>query len=203
MRPSASRKAADTARFEALYEEHLDAVLRYALRRADPESAKDVAAQTFLVAWQKIDALPDHPLPWLYACARNHLLASHRGAAQRARLADREASLHGGDDVPDFAGDVVERRRVATAMAALPALDQEVLRLSAWEDLDGRSLGQALECSTATAAVRLHRARRRLAQALQGLEAPGAGRTGAKPAPHGPLLMTVPRPTTPRRGAQR
>jgi DNA-directed RNA polymerase specialized sigma24 family protein len=39
-----------TGRFEELYRRHFRAVLRYALARVEPESAKDVAAETFLIA---------------------------------------------------------------------------------------------------------------------------------------------------------
>lgn len=41
-----------TRRFEMLYRQHFRAVLRYALARLEPESAKDVTAETFLIAWR-------------------------------------------------------------------------------------------------------------------------------------------------------
>jgi RNA polymerase sigma-70 factor (ECF subfamily) len=44
--------------------------------------------------------------------------------------------------------------------------NREILLLVAWEDLDPSSAAAALGCSRATFAVRLHRARRRLASAM-------------------------------------
>ncbi len=48
-------------RFDALYRAHYGAVLRYAARRADPETARDVVAETFLVAWRRLSAVPAEP----------------------------------------------------------------------------------------------------------------------------------------------
>jgi DNA-directed RNA polymerase specialized sigma24 family protein len=70
-------------------------------------------------------------------------------------------------------GDVIEANTlrspsntVADALAQLSETDHEILQLSAWEDLPVPSIAQVLGCSTAAAAVRLHRARRRLAAVL-------------------------------------
>jgi RNA polymerase sigma-70 factor (ECF subfamily) len=52
------------------------------------------------------------------------------------------------------------------AFRTLGEKDQEVLRLHAWEGLAGKALAVALGCTTGTAAVRLHRARRRLERLL-------------------------------------
>jgi DNA-directed RNA polymerase specialized sigma24 family protein len=43
----------------------LGTVLSFVLTRTGPEEAKDVVAQTFLVAWRRFVELPEEPLPWL------------------------------------------------------------------------------------------------------------------------------------------
>ncbi len=76
-------------RLEALYAEHAAAVHAYARRRTDPASAEDLVAETFLVAWRRLDRVPADALPWLYATA-GRLLANHRrGEARRAALVAR------------------------------------------------------------------------------------------------------------------
>ncbi|MCW2931460.1 MAG: hypothetical protein JWM19_2422 [Actinomycetia bacterium] len=45
-------------RFRALYEQHYLAVLRYATRRVAADAASDVVAETFLVAWRRLDDVP-------------------------------------------------------------------------------------------------------------------------------------------------
>jgi Sigma-70 region 2 len=45
-------------RFKAMYDEHYPAVLRYAARRVGAEAARDIAAETFLTAWRRLDRVP-------------------------------------------------------------------------------------------------------------------------------------------------
>ena len=69
------------ARFEALYREHGGAVRRYVRRRAEAQSADDVVADVFVVAWRRLSDIPDDPLPWLLGVARRVLeLTPARGA---------------------------------------------------------------------------------------------------------------------------
>jgi hypothetical protein len=50
-------------RFTLLYDQHHPRVLAYALSRAGREVAEEVTSATFLVAWERLDRLPDPPLP--------------------------------------------------------------------------------------------------------------------------------------------
>jgi RNA polymerase sigma-70 factor (ECF subfamily) len=61
---------------------------------------------------------------------------------------------------------------VLAALATLPANDQEALRLTEWEELDQATAARVAGCSTTAFKVRLHRARRRLARALNEQAAP-------------------------------
>jgi DNA-directed RNA polymerase specialized sigma24 family protein len=63
-------------RFERLYVEHCPAVRRYLRRRADAVLVEDTLSETFLVAWRRLDAIPDDALPWLLGVARR-ALANH------------------------------------------------------------------------------------------------------------------------------
>src|SRR4051812_23970943 len=78
-------------RFQALYDAHAGAVLAFARRRAGPDEAEDVLAETFLVVWRRRERVPADALPWLYAVAgnvvRNRARAERRRVALRARLA--------------------------------------------------------------------------------------------------------------------
>jgi RNA polymerase sigma-70 factor (ECF subfamily) len=157
-------------RFRDLYEQHYPAVLRYAARRVARDAASDVAADTFLTAWRRLDDVPvREPLPWLYATARRCLANELRGQARSDRLGNRmrdEASA-GLGSVPDrLADSVADRLDVLAALATLPAQAQEALRLTQWEQLDDATAALVAGCSTTAFKVRLHRARRRLALAL-------------------------------------
>jgi RNA polymerase sigma-70 factor (ECF subfamily) len=149
-------------RFRALFARHYPAVYRYAGRRLGREEAADAAAEAFTIAWRRIAHVPAEPatLPWLYGVARRVVANAERSRRRRHRLAARAAqAMTREDPPPDPTG-------VLTALSGLRPDDREVLRLAAWEGLGPRELGQALGCSPNAAAIRLHRARRRLEQAL-------------------------------------
>jgi RNA polymerase sigma-70 factor (ECF subfamily) len=61
---------------------------------------------------------------------------------------------------------VIERETALAAIAALPERDLEILALVNWHGLDPRQAAKVMGCSVPALAVRLHRARRRLARAL-------------------------------------
>ena len=61
----------------------------------------------------------------------------------------------------------VGKTELARALAALDARDRELVLLVAWEGLSLAEAAAALGCRSGTAAVRLHRARRRLHTALR------------------------------------
>ena len=74
--------------FEQLFDRHREAVRAYLWRR-DPELAEDVTAETFLVAWRRLDDIPAEPLPWLIGVARKIRLNQRRGDRRRDQLARR------------------------------------------------------------------------------------------------------------------
>lgn len=153
-----------------MFRENYAAVRAYALRRAPPEDAQDAVADTFLVAWRRLDEVPDDALPWLYGVARrtlaNQRRSADRGAALERRLATAAAPA-GSPDPADRAGD---NELMRLALAGLPESSREALMLVAWHGLTPARAARAAGCSRATFAVRLHRARGRLAAELAALE---------------------------------
>jgi RNA polymerase sigma factor (sigma-70 family) len=172
------------ARFDTLFTEHQRHVLAYAIRRTQTVAdAEDVAAETFTIAWRKFDTIPAaEPLPWLYAVARRVLANHRRGHGRRERLAallrveDVATPMRAGEDRdgPAF-----------VALAALSPVEQEILRLVAWEELGNQQIAAVLGITPNAVAIRLHRARARYADALaqtrsdDDLKYPGHSRTSA------------------------
>jgi len=143
--------------------------LAYALRRTDPATAEDVVAETFVIAWRRLDDLPEPPLPWLLGVARRVLANLRRGERRRMAMLDRLRR----EPPPVSALPGAEGRELA-ALAALPERDREALILHAWDGLDHAGAGTVMGCSAATFAVRLHRARERFGRALADLDRVGA-----------------------------
>ena len=157
--------ADDRERFERIYRENFRAVLRFAAMRIDPERAKDVAAETFLVAWRRLDDVPAEPRAWLLGVARKVIAGQFRSQTRRDALATRLELERDGSG--DLAATVAERDEVLAAFAALRERDREVLRLVAWDGLDAAEAAAVLGVTQIAFTVRLHRARRRLENALE------------------------------------
>lgn len=157
-----SRVMAGTGeRFDELYRAHAPAVLAYCLRRASRDVAEDAAAETFTIAWRRLDDAPVAPLPWLLGIARRVLANQRRSTRRQQALAERIAAQ------PAAGGDAVVGAPILEILSTLSPADQEVLMLAAWEGLGSAEIAKVLGCTAVAARIRLHRARRRLALALE------------------------------------
>ena len=152
------------ARFRALYEHAYEPVLRFARRRTGREDADDVVAETFLVAWRRLDDVPRRPresLPWLYAVARNCLRTARRTGLRQNAVAvriSRDTTRAVTEALPDVPGRVDLER----AWSRLTDDEQEVLSLALWEELTSPEASRVLGISGAAYRMRLSRARRSL-----------------------------------------
>jgi RNA polymerase sigma-70 factor (ECF subfamily) len=149
-------------RFERLFADNAAAVRAYARRRVGDTAADDAVSEVFVVAWRRLDDIPDNERAWLYGCARNVIAHQRRRAARDAALVERLAQSSTVGPANDEA--------LAVAFSELAERDREVLMLTAWEGLEPAEAAVVLGCSRGALRVRLHRARRRLAQALHRTE---------------------------------
>lgn len=127
----------------------------------------DATAEVFLVAWRRIDEVPvgGEALPWLYSVAYGVVSNIWRGISRREKLARKLESI-GVESSPPPDDVVVMRQEAVEILKALKKLsrsDQEILRLSIWEELDSSSVALTLDVSRDAVNQRLSRARRRLA----------------------------------------
>lgn len=153
----------DRERFSRLFEAHYAPVHAFAERRVGRDLADEVTAETFLVAWRRLEAVPAEPLPWLYGVARNVVLRQRRAAVRRATTLQVLARERPGPGV----GDEGEHDALWQAWEQLSDTDREVLALIAWEELPVRDAATVLSLRAPAFSVRLHRARRRLERHLQ------------------------------------
>jgi RNA polymerase sigma factor (sigma-70 family) len=155
------------ARFRVLFEAGRSRLGSYALRRANtPEDAADILAETFLIAWQRLDDVPEGEagILWLYATAR-HLLANQRRGLHRQRLLVERLAGELGKAVAQTDPIDQSSLEAAQALASLSSEDREILMLAGWEGLNSREIGAVLGCSAVAARIRLHRARGRMTAA--------------------------------------
>lgn len=157
------RRSATAQDVEELYRRHSGEVRGFLYRRAGQDGA-DLLGEVFVVALKRRAELPEPELrrAWLFGTARRLLLANAR--VERRRLSAQDAHLR---LQATFAGAEVEREdavlAVREAVSTLTEKDQELIRLTEWEQLEIREAAIVLGLRPGTARVRLHRARRALA----------------------------------------
>jgi RNA polymerase sigma-70 factor (ECF subfamily) len=168
------------AAFRTLYESHYDDVLAYCRRRTGTSDAHDATSEVFLIAWRKLDDLPEPEKvrSWLFGVAYRVLGHQWRSRSRYGRLQRRVAGTgHRTEPGPEA---VVlrnaEDRRVLNALARLRPTDQEILRLAGWEEMPHAHIAEVLGISVAAVHQRFHRAKARLARAYDELgSATGGG----------------------------
>ncbi|HEX4109339.1 MAG TPA: sigma-70 family RNA polymerase sigma factor [Solirubrobacteraceae bacterium] len=162
----------DPEAFRALYRAHYRTVCRFLTARTDRGLVEDVAAETFLVAWRRQSELPSEVVPWLLATARRCLANQRRARGRRDALVDRLGELIACDagGVEDALARREELRAVLSALAACTERERELLLLSYWDGLAPREIAAVLELNPVLLRARLHRASRRLREALAGEE---------------------------------
>ncbi len=172
----------DEAWFRNLYAETYQPLLAYARRRVDAATADEVVADTFLTAWRRRDDVPDSSARlWLFGVARNMIRNAARSSRRREAAHDRLQLVRPAASDDPAAPDTGERLPVIrAALADLPDPDREVLMLVAWEELSHAEIGQVLGISANASAIRVHRARKRLAARLEQLEGAAADGSNVK-----------------------
>jgi RNA polymerase sigma-70 factor (ECF subfamily) len=157
-------------RFRRLFDEAYEPVHRYCLRRLSPSDANDATAETFVIAWRRIDDVPvgEDAVAYLFGIARNVVRntrrSNRRSQRLRSKLADEPAAASAPADRMLIRNE--EDRLLLEALATLSDEDQEILRLKTYEGLDSRQISVVLGCSHAAARKRLSRATARLRTAV-------------------------------------
>ncbi|MFJ9585702.1 RNA polymerase sigma factor [Streptomyces acidicola] len=163
------------AQFTEVYRAHYEDVLRFVRRRAHPMNVDDIVGETFLTAWRRRRELPEDPRPWLFGTARKVMLNAGRGMRRQTALVVHiqqvfETGSH--DRTVDATAQVDSRMELVAAWKSLPPADQEVLALHVWEGLAAKDAAKVLGCARAAYAMRLTRAKRRLAGQLTSAHSP-------------------------------
>lgn len=177
-------EVAAEAAFATLYRRHASAVMAYALRRCSPDDAADVVSETFVVAWRRFEELPDEPAvkPWLLGVARRVLANQRRSIRRRGDLVKKlSASMAPRFEELSIPAGREEALVVTEALAKLSKRDQELLLLTAWEELTPSEIALMLDLSSGVVRKRLFRARARLIAAAGQLD--GESDLGKSPQP--------------------
>jgi RNA polymerase sigma-70 factor (ECF subfamily) len=173
-------QAGDEEAFAEIYRLTASAIRRYVGRWIDPSRTSDVTQETFLQMHKaRRTYRPELPFrPWLYAIARH---VAQQALRTHARKAGRETAV---DAFPDHQHPSTEqagskRLEIEQALVTLPEDQREAFWLSEVEGLTSVEISKITGVSEGAIRVRLHRARKRLAEfAATAGRAPGAPADG-------------------------
>jgi RNA polymerase sigma-70 factor, ECF subfamily len=167
------------AEFRRLYEANRAAVHAYFTgRTGDPQRAADLMQDTFLRAWQHLDALADmskdRQRAWIFTVARNLSVDAHRHEHTRAGA---QQALAREPSRPQQAAStaVIAAERVAVvgeAIRQLPDSQRVALTMAAAGGMTSTELAAALDVPAGTVRYRLSLARRAVAEALDRYDDP-------------------------------
>lgn len=173
-RPAAGRDAPVLAWLEAVYRQESDAVYRYALALSgDAALAADVTHEAFMAlaqAPQGFDAARGTLGAYLAGIARHALLAAWRLRDRHVVLEEPEDEPADAITVADHEATLIDRQSLDALWDAIRALPWPFREALVLVDLQERPYAEAARIAGIelnTLRTRVHRARQRLAQALQ------------------------------------
>jgi RNA polymerase sigma-70 factor (ECF subfamily) len=164
---------------DRLFREYHEPLVRYLTRRlGDRDWAEEVTQETFLRAARQETIVSERA--WLFAVATNLVRDEARKDARRRRHLELLREQAKADEIVEPEPLTLERaEEAAMARRALDMLterDRDALLMKE-EGLDYTEIASALELSVASVGTTLARARRRLVEAYEALQAgPGAAR---------------------------
>lgn len=170
------RSTSDPAAFADIFERHIVAVLSYARRRVGAAAGEEIAAQTFLVAFERratFDPSFASARPWLLGIATN--IIRHHLRHERVHLAAlRRVPIDAPAEQVDDPARVDAERLFPTVRKALLDLsvdDRATFLLVALGDVTYEEAARSLGIPVGTVRSRIHRARGLLRERLRGFEA--------------------------------
>jgi len=175
----AAAKSGDGRALSGLLERYQPTVYRFGLRVCrDEADAEDVLQDTLLTMTRDLGDFREKSSlsTWLFAIARSHCIKRRRRsrhAPEELEPLDVAARIADGARPPDelLAGKRIEKA-LEEAIGALDPKYREVLILRDAEGLTAPEVAETLGIGVAAVKSRLHRARRAVRTALEGLDAP-------------------------------
>ncbi len=169
--------------FEALANEHKDAVYRQLIRVCgNREDAEDVLIETLLRAYRNLGQLREASAfrAWLAQIGRRVCWQLKQREAllpiiQLSELESDGTELKSAEDAPDVRASLQQMKQLLLrAVAALPAAERAVYEMRDLEELSGEQAAVRLGISLGAVKSRLHRAREKVRQQIdEGLMKPG------------------------------
>jgi len=167
-----ARSVAEPEVFTVIFDRYYRPVYGYLSRRVGRVVADDLAAETFVRAFERrssYDPRFERALPWLLGIAVNLLAHHRRSEARQFRALAASGGLEPRESGEDAVGrvDADTTQRLIAGLEQLDDYDREALLLYAWGELKYHEIADVLGIPVGTVRSRMNRARRKLRQALE------------------------------------
>lgn len=171
-----ARSLVEPEAFAEIFDRHFQGVLAYARRRVGWAPGEELAAQTFIVAFERrerFDPASGSARPWLLGISANlirHHLRDERLHREALAKVPLEGDVPSAED-PDRLDALRLRGALAEELASLTEADRETFLLAVLGDLTHEETSRAIGVPAGTVRSRIHRARHALREQLERLEA--------------------------------
>jgi RNA polymerase sigma factor (sigma-70 family) len=156
--------------FTIIFDRHYGSVYGYLSRRVGRVIADDLAAETFIRAFERrssYDRTAQRAFPWLLGIAVNLLAHHRRSEARQLRALAAAGNLEAARSLgATGTTDAATSAQLVAGLEQLDDYDREALLLYAWGELKYAEIADVLGIPVGTVRSRLNRARRKLRQAL-------------------------------------
>jgi RNA polymerase sigma-70 factor (ECF subfamily) len=164
------RSVAEPELFTVVFDRYYRAVYGYLSRHVGRTIADDLAAETFIRAFERraaYDPTAERALPWLFGIALNLLAHHRRSEARQFRALAASGAVEPRESAGEAGLDADTTQRLVAGLEQLDDYDREALLLYAWGELKYHEIAGVLGIPIGTVRSRMNRARRKLRQVLE------------------------------------
>jgi RNA polymerase sigma-70 factor (ECF subfamily) len=173
MTTSGDQSHARDAEFDRLFNQYSGPIYNFALRMiGDADRAADIAQDTFIKAYRKLDTLADaaSAKAWIYRIATNTAIDAIRRGRHTVRMdGDEDRPIEQADGGPGTETQVLSGlldERIARALLRLKPNHRQCLILSDIDDMSAAQIGEVMEMTGGAVRVLLCRARAEMRRLL-------------------------------------
>jgi RNA polymerase sigma-70 factor (ECF subfamily) len=154
-----------------LFERHFEPLAKYVRMRVPPADCEDVLSEIFARAWERRTQVRGNPRAWLFTIARSRVAEHFRARSRRMTVETSMTEPPPTGARLDF--DALQqleheefRGLLRRKMAVLSERERDVLALKFSDGLTNAAIAEMLDVSRGHLGVLLHRALKRLRDAL-------------------------------------
>lgn len=153
-------QSGETENFVLLYDAYLDKIYRFLYFRTNhQETAEDLASQTFLKAFDKIQTFNAEKgtfQSWLYRIAHNLLIDHYRVPRRNVDLSAAENIASSSSPEQDTERELTTEQ-IQKLLVTLPETAQELIVLRVWEELSYAEIAKIMDKSEASLKMQFSR----------------------------------------------